>query len=90
MDFKAIIILVLSVALAGVLGFMYAKRGNNGMFKRKMKKTKPEAKAKGKGKGETTAMLQPKPNQVKGEANAKGEPAEVQSMVAQYMIENGL
>lgn len=88
MDLKAIIILILSVALAGVLGFMYAKRGNNGMFKRKMKTITPKAKANAK--GEPAVMLQPKPNTVKGEANAKGEPAEVQSMVAQYMIENGL
>jgi len=90
MDLKAIIILILSVALAGVLGFMYAKRGNNGMFKRKMKTITPKAKAKANAKGEPVVMLQPKPNTVKGEANAKGEPAEVQSMVAQYMIENGL
>ena len=87
MDFKTLIILVLSAALSGVLGYLYSQ-------KRKMKKggkKKGGMKKGGKKKGGMKkGGMKKKDSVIKPEGAAKGEPAESQRGVAQYVIENGL
>ena len=82
MDIKTIIILILSSLLSATMGYMYSMRqrkarafpGINGGEK-KMKKMK---------------KMKKDDKKIKGVDAAQGEPAVVQSGVAQYVIENGL
>lgn len=84
MDGKIVIILILAIALSGVLGYLFSQRRMRKMMKKKggMKK-KGDMKKKG-------GMKKRWANKIKPEGAAKGEPAESQSGVAQYAIENGL
>ena len=84
MDGKIVIILILAIALSGVLGYLFSQRRMRKMMKNKggMKK-KGDMKKKG-------GMKKRWANKIKPEGAAKGEPAESQSGVAQYAIENGL
>ena len=83
MDIKTIIILILSSLLSAAMGYMYSMRqrkarafpGINGGEK-KMKMGEKKMKKDDK--------------KIKGVDAAQGEPAVVQSGVAQYVIENGL
>lgn len=81
MDGKTIIILVLSVALSGVLGYLYSQRRTRKMFKKR------EGGMKKKREG---GMKKKKEPVIKPEGAGKGELTESQSVVAQYAIENGL
>lgn len=80
MDGKTVIILILAIALSGVLGYLFSQRR---MRKMMMKKKRGGMKKKG-------GMKKRWANKIKPEGAAKGEPAESQSGVAQYAIENGL
>jgi len=90
MDIKTIIILILSSLLSAAMGYMYSMRqrkarafpGINGGEK-KMKMGEKKMKM-----GEKKMKKDDK--KIKGVDAAQGEPAVVQSGVAQYVIENGL
>ena len=93
MDIKTIIILILSSLLSAVMGYMYSMRqrkarafpGINGGEK-KMKMGEKNMKM-----GEKKMKKMKKDDKkIKGVDAAQGEPAVVQSGVAQYVIENGL
>lgn len=83
MDGKTIIILILSVLLSGVIGYLFSQRRARKMFKKRDhgKKMKKERKDK-------KMMKKEREDKIKPEGAVKGEPAEVQSGVAQYVIEN--
>jgi hypothetical protein len=86
MDIKTIIILILSSLLSAAMGYMYSMRqrkarafpGINGGEK-KMKMGEKKMK-----------KMKKDDKKIKGVDAAQGEPAVVQSGVAQYVIENGL
>jgi Flp pilus assembly protein CpaB len=80
MDGKTLIILILSIALSGILGYLFSQRRTRKMFKKRV----------GGMKKKRDAMKKKKEPVIKPEGAAKGEPAESQSGVAQYAIENGL
>jgi len=93
MDIKTIIILILSSLLSAAMGYMYSMRqrkarafpGINGGEK-KMKMGEKNMKM-----GEKKMKKMKKDDKkIKGVDAAHGEPAVVQSGVAQYVIENGL
>jgi len=93
MDIKTIIILILSSLLSAAMGYMYSMRqrkarafpGINGGEK-KMKMGEKNMKM-----GEKKMKKMKKDDKkIKGVDAAQGEPAVVQSGVAQYVIENGL
>jgi len=93
MDIKTIIILILSSLLSAAMGYMYSMRqrkarafpGINGGEK-KMKMGEKKMKM-----GEKKMKKMKKDDKkIKGVDAAQGEPAVVQSGVAQYVIENGL
>jgi hypothetical protein len=84
MDGKTVIILILAIALSGVLGYLFSQRRM-----RKMMKKKGGMKKRG-GMKKKGGMKKRWANKIKPEGAAKGEPAESQSGVAQYAIENGL
>jgi len=87
MDGKTLIILILSIALSGVLGYLFSQRRTRKMFKKRggMKKKRGGMKKK-----KRNGMKKKLGGGIKPEGAAKGEPAESQSGVAQYAIENGL
>ena len=84
MDGKTIIILILSVLLSGVIGYLFSQRRARKMFKKRDhgKKMKKERKDK------KMMMKKEREDKIKPEGAVKGEPAVVQSGVAQYVIEN--
>ena len=88
MDIQTIVILILSSLLSAAIGFMYGKRRN--IFPKKMKKDDKNKKMKKDDKkmkkGGPVKFL----NKVKPDGAVKGEPAAVQSKIAQYVLENGL
>ena len=95
MDIQTIVILILSSLLSAAIGFMYGKRRN--IFPKKMKMKKNDKKMKKddkKMKKDDKKMKKGGPvkllGKVKPEGAFKGEPAAVQSKVAQYVLENGL
>ena len=98
MDIQTIVILILSSLLSAAIGFMYGKRVITFPKKMKMKKDDKNKKMKKDDKdkkmkkddkmkkGGPVKLL----GKVKPEGAFKGEPAAVQSKVAQYVLENGL
>lgn len=78
----------LALVVGGFIGFFIARE----LMKRRMKKRNDGKRKMRKGgkRKMRKDMKKAEPVALKGEADAKGEPAEVQSVVAQYMIENGL
>jgi hypothetical protein len=91
MELKTIVILILSTALAGVLGFLFSQRRVRKMFKKGGMKKKRGMMMKKKGgmkKKKKGGMK--KKGGIKPEGAATGEPAAAQSVVAQYVLENGL
>ena len=97
MDIQTIVILILSSLLSAAIGFMYGKRRN--IFPKKMKKDDKNKKMKKddknkKMKKDDKKMKKGGPvkflNKVKPDGAVKGEPAAVQSKIAQYVLENGL
>jgi hypothetical protein len=85
MDGKTVIILILAIALSGVLGYLFSQRRMRKMMMKKKGGMKKRGGMKKKG-----GMKKRWANKIKPEGAAKGEPAESQSGVAQYAIENGL
>jgi hypothetical protein len=86
MDGKTLIILILSIALSGILGYLFSQRRTRKMFKKRVGGMKKRGGMKKKRDG----MKKKLGGGIKPEGAAKGEPAESQSGVAQYAIENGL
>ena len=98
MDGKTIIILILSSLLSAAIGYLYAQKTECGRrrlrFPRRAKRAKQAKQAK-QAKSVQAAKPVAEPaivgkSPVKPDGSVKGEPAEIQSGVAQYMIENGL
>jgi len=87
MDGKTLIILILSIALSGILGYLFSQRRTRKMFKKRVGGMK---KKRGGMKKKRDGMKKKLGGGIKPEGAAKGEPAESQSGVAQYAIENGL
>lgn len=89
MDGKTIIILILSVLLSGVLGYLFSQRRMRKMFKKRGGGGDKKKMMK-RGGGDKKKKMKRVDDKIKPEGMAKGEPAEVQGAVAQYVIENGL
>ena len=87
MDGKTLIILILSIAISGILGYLFSQRRTRKMFKKRVGGMK---KKRGGMKKKRDGMKKKLGGGIKPEGAAKGEPAESQSGVAQYAIENGL
>ena len=100
MDIKTIIILILSSLLSAAMGYMYSMRQrkarafpgiNGGEKKMKMGEKNMKMGEKNMKMGEKKMKKMKKDDKkIKGVDAAQGEPAVVQSGVAQYVIENGL
>jgi hypothetical protein len=88
MDGKTLIILILSIALSGILGYLFSQRRTRKMFKKRVGGMKK--KRVGGMKKKRDAMKKKKEPVIKPEGAGKGELTESQSVVAQYAIENGL
>ena len=95
MDGKTIIILILSSLLSAAIGYLYAQKTNCGRRRLRFPRRAKQAKQAKQAKSVQAAKPVAEPaivgkSPVKPDGSVKGEPAEIQSGVAQYMIENGL